>query len=332
MALRLIESIIPTASLSVYDQMPESGKVIDRWDDTINDDKTLVRMLVDAPDVEQLLDGLVERFSGVEGFRVMLLPVEATLPRIKEPEKNEPGEKEEKSPQRINREEIFNSVSESAKVSYVFIAQVVLATLVAAVGLMRNDTAILIGAMVIAPLLGPNMALCLATTLGDVELIRKSLRANVVGLLVALLASVTIGWLFPVSLEQEAIAARTHVSAGDIILALASGCAGVLAFSTGAPSALIGVMVAVALLPPFAVFGLLLAAGRFDAASGALLLVSANVICVNLAGTLTFLSLGLRPQSWWEAERARAATRVAIAIWVVLLAMLAMLIYFELGY
>jgi uncharacterized membrane protein len=106
----------------------------------------------------------------------------------------------------------------------------------------------------------------------------------------------------------------------------------VLAFTTGAPSALIGVMVAVALLPPFAVFGLLLAAGEFDAASGAFLLVATNVICVNLAGTLTFLVQGLRPQSWWEAKRAKTATRIAIATWVILLMILAALIYFELGY
>jgi len=330
MSLRLIESIIPTSSLSVFDSMPENGKVVGRWDEVLNDDKSLVRMLVDSSDVEKLVDDLVDRFAGVEEFRVMLLPVEATIPR---PEKPEPTEdvKEEKSPERISREEIFNSVSQGANVTNVFIAQVILATLVAAVGLMRNDTAILIGAMVIAPLLGPNMALCLATTLGDRNLIGRSLRANLFGLLIALLASISIGLFFPVSLAQEAIEARTHVAPGDIILALASGCAGVLAFTTGAPSALIGVMVAVALLPPFAVFGLLLSAGEYRAASGALMLVATNVICVNLAGTVTFFVQGLRPHLWWEVERAKQATRFAIVVWVVLLSILAALIHFELG-
>ena len=331
MPLRLIESIIPTSSLSVFDSLPDSGKVVDRWDEVLNDDKALVRMLVDASDVEKLVDGLVEQFSGVEGFRVMLLPVEATLPRQEESEATEPAEKEEKSAERISREEIFNSVSQGANVTKVFVAQVVLATLVAAVGLMRNDTAILIGAMVIAPLLGPNMSLCLATTLGDWDLVRKSLWANTVGLAVALICALFIGMLFPVTATQEAIAVRTQVSLSDIILALASGCAGVLAFTTGAPSALIGVMVAVALLPPFAVFGLLLAAGEFDAARGALLLVATNVICVNLAGTLTFFVQGLRPQSWWEANRAKTATRIAISTWIALLTILAALIYFEMG-
>ena len=333
MPLRLIESIVPSDSLAVFDDsLPASGNIIGRWDEVLNDEKALVRILVDSTDVEKLVDGLVERFSDVEGFRIMLLPVEATLPRLVEKEPAEPSAEEDRSAERISREEIFNAVSEGANVTNVFIAQVVLATLVASVGLMRNDTATLIGAMVIAPLLGPNMALSLATTLSDWELIGRSLWANAVGLMVALAASVTIGFFFPVNLTQEAIASRTHVAPGDIILALASGCAGVLAFTSGAPSALIGVMVAVALLPPFAVFGLLLAAGEFHAASGALMLVFTNVICVNLAGTLTFVMQGLRPQSWWEAKRAKSAARTAIAIWAVLLTVLAGLVFFKLGY
>jgi uncharacterized hydrophobic protein (TIGR00341 family) len=131
-----------------------------------------------------------------------------------------------------------------------------------------------------------------------------------------------IGWSFPIDVTVPAIQSRTQVSGGDIILALSAGCAGVLAFTTGAPSALIGVMVAVALLPPFAAFGLLLASGEFEAAGRALLLVATNVICVNLAGVLTFFVQGVRPRSWWEAEKAKRATRVAIGVWSCLLLVL----------
>lgn len=331
MPLRLIESIVPADSLSVFDNLPEHGKTVDRWDEMLNDDKALVRMLVEAVDVDQLVDELVSRFAHVEGFRVMLLPVEATLPRLAEPAVATETAEVKKSPERISREEIYDEVSAGANVTKVFVVQVVIATLVAAVGLMRGDTAILIGAMVIAPLLGPNMSLCLATTLGDWQLVRKSLKANVVGLTTAFLSAALIGLMFPVSTAQEAIAARTQVSVGDIILAFASGCAGVLAYTSGAPSALIGVMVAVAILPPFTAFAMLVAAGEFGPASGAFMLVATNVICVNLAGTLTFLAQGLRPHSWWESRRAQQAIRIAISIWVVLLLILSVLIYMELG-
>jgi len=332
MPLRILEIILPNTSAKSLKDLPHDGDVLGRWDVPLEDERVSIRLLVDSALVEEMMDELQSRYGNVDGYRVMLFNVEATLPRIEKQEKPASHEPPKKTSERISREEIFDDIAKSANVSNVFMAQVVLATLVAAVGLMRNDVAILVGAMVIAPLLGPNMSLCLATTLGDWSLAIKSLKANFVGLTIALVASLTIGMFFPVSLVQEAIAARTHVSAGDIILALASGCAGVLAFTTGAPSALIGVMVAVALLPPFAVFGLLLAAGEYHAASGALMLVATNVICVNLAGTLTFFVQGLRPQSFWEAKRAKTATRIAIATWVCLLAILGTLIYFGVAY
>jgi uncharacterized hydrophobic protein (TIGR00341 family) len=325
MTLRLVEFIAPAARENPLPELPNSQEVLGRWDDRLEGDMILVRVLVRAEQSESMLDELEARYSAVDGFRVMLLPVEATLPRPPELESESATNK--KSPERISREELHNDVAQGATISRVFVAQVILATLVAAVGLIRNDTAVLIGAMVIAPLLGPNVSLCLATTLGDIELALRSLKANVVGLTVALATSLVIGVVFTIDPSSEAIRSRTVVSGGDIILALAAGCAGVLAFTAGAPSALIGVMVAVALLPPFAVFGLLLASGEFNAASGALLLVATNVICVNLSGVLTFVVQGVRPRTWWEVQRATKATRMAVATWTCLLLLLVGLIF-----
>lgn len=325
MPLRLIEFTAPADAVDSLHDLQHSLDVLDRWEVPLTESMVLVRLLVDTKRAEGMLDDLQTQFGRVEGFRIVMLPVEATVPR---PEQPEPADiQAEKSPDRISREEIYHDIVDSAEVSRIFVIQVILATVVAAVGLVRNDTAVLIGAMVIAPLLGPNMSLCLATTLGDLDLIRKSLKTNFVGLAVALCASMSIGFLLPISPEIEAITSRTHVSTGDIILALASGCAGVLAFTSGAPSALIGVMVAVALLPPFTVFGLLLATGEYAAASGALMLVSTNVICVNLSGVLTFFAQGLRPRTWWETERATKATRIAVVVWTTLLLVLLGLIY-----
>lgn len=325
MPLRLIEFTLPAGAAKALDDLPHSLDTLHCWDIPLSDGKILTRLLVDTRRAEGMLDDLLAHFSHVDAFRIVLLPVEATWPRPTPPEAEDAVEA--KSPERISREELYHDVVQSAELSRVFAAQVVLATLVAAVGLMRNDTAVLIGAMVIAPLLGPNMALCLATTLGDMELVRKSLKTNFAGLSVAFISAASIGLLFPINPSLEAIASRTHVSTGDVILALASGCAGVLAFTSGAPSALIGVMVAVALLPPFAVFGLLLASGEFAAASGALMLVATNVICVNLSGVLTFFAQGLRPRTWWESERAISATRLAVVTWSTLLVVLLGLIY-----
>ena len=80
---------------------------------------------------------------------------------------------------------------------------------------------------------------------------------------------------------------------------------------------LVGVIIAVALLPPLASFGLLLGAGFFTSALGSLLLLITNLICVNLAGVITFLAQGIKPTSWWE--KAKRATRRAILFWTLLL-------------
>ena len=330
MPIRLIEIIAPKSLADEIRAVSDQTTAIGRWDDDLNENLALIRLLVKTEQTEEMLDALQNRFSNVDGFRVIMLPVEATVPRLDD-SKDDQATTGKKSPERISREELYNDVAHSAKISKVFVAQVILATLVAAVGLSRDDTAIIIGAMVIAPLLGPNVSLSLATTLGDIKLARQSLQTNALGLAVALACSLLIGFLFPVDATVDSIESRTQVSGGDIILALASGCAGVLAFTSGAPSALIGVMVAVALLPPFAVFGLLIASGDFDTARGALLLVAVNVICVNLAGVVTFAMQGLRPRTWWEVERAKKATRIAVTVWTLLLVVLTGLILVSRG-
>ncbi len=110
------------------------------------------------------------------------------------------------------------------------------------------------------------------------------------------------------------------------MLALAAGTAGALAFTTGIHTPLVGVMVAVALLPPLVASGLCVGAGRWTMAGGAFLLFLANLICINLAGVATFLVHGIRPRTWWEADKARKAARVALGVWLVLLAALALAI------
>jgi uncharacterized hydrophobic protein (TIGR00341 family) len=194
--------------------------------------------------------------------------------------------------------------------------------MVAAVGLYYNSVAIIIGAMVIAPLLGPNVALSLATTLGDLSLLRRALLTALVGIATTMVLSVIIGVLVQVNPESPEVASRNAVALGDIVVALASGCAGALAFTTGVSATLIGVMVAVALLPPLVTFGLLLGGGHTASAMGALSLFLMNLVCVNLAGVSTFLVKGIRPATWWEKDRAGKATRVAILLWVLLLAAL----------
>jgi uncharacterized membrane protein len=143
--------------------------------------------------------------------------------------------------------------------------------------------------------------------------------------LTALILSVAVGALLPVDPTVSEIAMRTDVGPGDLVLALAAGAAGTLAFTQGLSAAVIGVMVAVALLPPLVAAGLLLGSGHLSLAYGAFLLVAVNVACVNLAGVVTFLAQRVQPRTWWESERAAKGARIAVASWIGMLLILVLL-------
>ena len=143
--------------------------------------------------------------------------------------------------------------------------------------LLKNNVVIIIGAMVIAPLLGPNVAFALAATLGDFKLGIRAMKVLAAGIVTALALSMLFGYLFPVDTTSPELLARTRVSMGDIVIAIASGCAGTLAFTMGVSSALVGVMIAVALLPPLVTLGLLIGSANFDLAVGTTILFLTSI-------------------------------------------------------
>jgi uncharacterized hydrophobic protein (TIGR00341 family) len=327
MALRLLELMLPDETADRLDDLLEEYGPHDVSRIVSAEGTVLLRILIDGQRVEGLTDALIERAGPAEGFRIISLPVEATVPRLEqdedEPEEEEGGDDEQEPPApRISREELYEDLVQASRLTLVYAVMVTLSTIVAAVGLIRDNVAIVIGAMVIAPLLGPNVALALASSLGDMSLAKRSLKALSVGLAIAVVVSLAIGAVLEVDPTTRQIATRTQADFPDIALALAAGAAGSLAFTSGVSAVLVGVMVSVALLPPVVTAGLLAGAGQGALALGALLLLVTNVACVNLAAVATFLLQKVRPRSWWEAEQAKRATRLAVLAWVGVLAIL----------
>ena len=330
--LRMMEIIVPETDLRDLARLLEESHGVEPWSETLDEGRGRVRVLLPAGRTEEVMDQLQQRFGMKPEFRVILLAVQATLPKLEE-EAPPPEEKKEKKPElrtpnRVSREELYETVGGGTKLTFIFLLTVALSTLVAAIGLVRGDVAIIIGAMVIAPLLGPNVAMALAVTLGDTPRLFKSIRTLTAGILLAAAVALVFGLLVHVDPASPQLAARTTLGLSDVLLASAAGVAGALAFTTGLPAALIGVMVAVALLPPLATAGLMLGAGRPDLALRATALFTTNVACVNLAGVVTFLFQRIRPRPWWEGRRAKKATRWAIVFWALLLVLLSVLIRF----
>lgn len=338
MALRLIEARLPEVGGDEAEALLDELPVVDHWCTGSEDGVRALRILVDVVDTETVADRLRDLCEDRDGFRLVLVSVEATIPAVEDDADMEnPGEGDSNSdpgngPARISREELYEDVKHASELTTVYVVMVALSTIVGAVGLIRGDTAIVVGAMVIAPLLGPNIALSLAATLGDLELAVRSLKAIAVGVGTAAIASVLMGMFLPVDPSVEAIASRTQAGYGDIALALSAGAAGSLAFTGGASAVVVGVMVAVALLPPLVVAGLLAGAGYMQGAIGAVVLVGINVACINLAAVGTFLIQKVRPRNFWEEDRAKKAVKIAVASWLILLVLLvAMLVLADLG-
>ena len=330
----MVEIFAPSYARDDIGAVLEDVKTHGMWEEQLGDDEILVRALVRAGSAEPILDRLKRRCENTEGFRVVLFPVEATMPPVVDaPKPKDENENVEStkvlSRLRISKAELLEDLDAGYRVDRVFLLTVVLSAIVAAVGLLRDNVAIVVAAMVIAPLLTPNMALAFATTLGDLTRVRKAMVTNAWGFGLALVFAILLGALYPADdlTRIGEIAARTEVTLGDVLLALAAGSAGALAFTSGVPAGLVGVMVAVALMPPMVVFGLFLGRGEIPDAAQALLLVTANVICVNLTAVITFVLQGIRPTSWWEAKRAQKATWIALYLWSSALALLVVLLW-----
>jgi uncharacterized hydrophobic protein (TIGR00341 family) len=331
MEQRLIEIVLPEGKGDDIPELLHEQTLCGFWRDSVGDKQARIRILLNRDDVETVLDILEPYLEGLPDASALLLIVEASIPRKKEKKAEEAAEradegKKEKKANRISRHELYNDIIANTGVSSTYLLMVFLSAVIAAIGLVRNDMAIIIGAMVLAPLLIPNVGLALASTLGDSELALKSLKAAIVGLLLALAIGIIIGFVSPVIPDNPALAARANLHWTDLVLALASGAAGVLAFTSGGQLSLIGVMVAVALMPPIVTAGLLFGSSMPQLGFKALELAAANVICVNLAGIVTFSLQGIRPATWWEKSRAGKAKRRALVIWVSLLVMLALIL------
>jgi uncharacterized hydrophobic protein (TIGR00341 family) len=328
--MKLIEVVANAGDLhTLASFIAEQHGALDYWVGQIEEDqRQSIRMLVADENRQAVLDNLQELMGESENARIVVLPVEAVLPRPEQAaDSAENGDRGGKKAAGATREELYNQIEKGTRLDTNFIVLVVLSTVVAGIGLLENNIAVVVGAMVIAPLLGPNLALAFAATLGDRVLMRDSLLTSLAGLGMALMLSLAIGWAWPLTAPGPEVLARTHVGFDGVVLALASGAAAALSLTSGVASALVGVMVAVALLPPTATLGMMLASSHKEFAAGAALLLAVNIVCVNLSATLVFLFKGVRPRTWIEKRKAQQSAAWIGLFWTAALVMLSLAVY-----
>lgn len=287
------------------------------------DDRTVIIAALAEVDTQEVLDAISDTLDGREGWRLTALPTEASLPETVDEDEQERIAQRESA---RAREEIYGDIREGTALTVDYLVLTALATVVAAIGLANDQTAVVIGAMVIAPLLGPIIAFAFAVTLGLGPLMLIALRTLGAGLAVAVGAAVLLGLVTQGGLDPVVSAYDAPLSLLTVALPLASGAAAALMVAGGRTSALVGVMVAAALLPPLSAFGLLLGAGQWMPAAKALATVIVNIAAINLAAQVVFRLKGIRPRRW-ESEAHAASHRLSLGASAAVVAVLALGVY-----
>lgn len=196
----------------------------------------------------------------------------------------------------------------------------VLSTIIATAGLLSDSAAVVIGAMLVAPLMTPVMAAAAAVVMGWQKRFYSAVWLLLAMGLGALLLSSLITLLSPeLIFIPEQVLARTRPTYYDLLIALAAGAAGAYTITRKESSAIPGVAVAVALLPPLASAGILLTTGEGELALRAIVLFLTNLVAMVLAAALTFLAVGVSPAS----ARRQSAAFIKSKLWLFLLLTLA---------
>ena len=206
-------------------------------------------------------------------------------------------------PSAQEKREIVNEITESASPGFDFFLLVVLSCSIATMGLVTDSPAVIIGAMLVAPLMSPIIGLGLGSIMGNARLVESALSALLRGaalavLLSALMTIINKNLPFVVLQElPEEVLSRTHPSPIDLVIALAGGLAASYAMTRPKISAALpGVAIATALMPPLCTIGVGIALGRLDVAGGATLLFVTNAITIAFAAAVVFFLQGFVPQ------------------------------------
>lgn len=202
------------------------------------------------------------------------------------------------------REEVLGELRQASSPGFDYFLLVVLSCIIATLGLITDSAAVIIGAMLVAPLMSPILGLSLASVAGAQRMFRRAALALLEGVLLAIALSAFVSWgshklpFGMLDVLPNEVLARTRPSPFDLGIALAGGAAAAYALAQPRISAALpGVAIATALMPPVCTVGIGLSLRKPEVAGGAFLLFLTNLLAISFAGIVVFAVLGFRPIS-----------------------------------
>lgn len=228
-----------------------------------------------------------------------------------------------------DHEEIYQEIYENRQFNAVYLMMLVMATMIAMLGLLLNSPAVIIGAMLISPLMGPILSVGLSLTVADWKLARKSAINIALSFVEAVVISALITAISPLKDATPEILARTQPNLMDLLVAVFSGVAGTLALTSrkGGLTIIPGVAIATAVIPPLSIVGYGLATAQWQVAGGAFMLFFTNLMAIVVSADLIFLLVGFRPaERMTEEDRQKLiGKRILVSTLVLLLLSLPLL-------
>lgn len=200
-------------------------------------------------------------------------------------------------------EEIERRIREGVNLSGATPWILVFAIFVGSVGLNVNSTAVIIGAMLISPLMGPIMGAGLGVAVYDFELVKRALNNLAIATLISLVVSALYFFVSPLHEAQSELLSRTTPTLWDVLIALFGGLAGIIGMTRQEKSNVIpGVAIATALMPPVCTAGFGIATGQWSFVGGALYLYTINCVFIGLATVIGIRILRLKRHGFANAK------------------------------
>ncbi|WP_164974801.1 TIGR00341 family protein [Halegenticoccus tardaugens] len=270
-------------------------------------------IVVEFPVPEQALEVVLEKFNengyGEHRYTVVADATSALSQNIEDVEDRFiVGEEQDDS---IASEELRSKALELLPNAFTYYLMTFLSAVVATAGLLLDSPALVVGSMVIAPLVGSALTASVGTVLSNRQMIQNGIQTQAYGLGIAIIGGLAFslflkyGQFFPSSLHPAAInqiAQRISPGLLSVIIGVCAGAAGAVGLATGISVALVGVMIAAALIPAAAAVGIGIAWNIPAIALGAFILLVVNAVSIHVAGVVVFWALGYRPEKWVKSN------------------------------
>lgn len=209
-------------------------------------------------------------------------------------------------PNKENETEIIKQISSGVTFHGANLWVLIFAIFIASLGLNINSTAVIIGAMLISPLMGPIIRMGLAVGIDDFDLLKRSVKNYLVATVISVITATIYFMISPLSEAQSELLARTSPTLYDVLIAIFGGAAGILALSTKDKGNVIpGVAIATALMPPLCTAGYGLAVGEMSFFFGAFYLYFINTVFIALSTFIGVRMLRFQRRTFADAAALR---------------------------